>query len=257
MMNVLVCIKRAPATGAKIVLTTDEQAIETRRLGFTISPHEECGVEEAVRLIEKHGGTSTVLTLGPEAATEQLRYAMAQGIDRAVLLETDDGDWGPIATAKAIVKAIQAQQDEVGAFDVLLFGNESADNGGYQVGIRVAHGLDLPCVSGIKALDINNGTAIARREAGGGWEIFEVSLPAVFTVKEGINLPRYPSLPGRLKAKKKEIPHLGPERTEDGLRKIRLKVPKEQAAGAEILGEGPQAAPKIVEILKKVGGLEL
>jgi electron transfer flavoprotein beta subunit len=255
-MNVLVCIKRVPATGAKIVLTADEQAIETRHLGFTISPHEECGVEEAVRLIEKHGGTSTVLTLGPEVATEQLRYAMAQGIDRAVLLETDDSDWGPIATAKAIVEAIRAQQDEVGQFDVLLFGNESADSGGYQVGIRVAHALDLPCVTGIKALEIDDGAAIARREAGGGWEIFEVSLPAVFTVKEGINLPRYPSLPGRLKAKKKEIPHLEPERTEDGLQKIRLKVPGDQAAGAEVLGEGPQAASKIVEILQKVGVLE-
>lgn len=253
-MNVLVCIKRVPATGAKIVLTADEQEIETRHLGFTISPHEECGVEEAVRLVEKHGGTSTVLTLGPEAATEQLRYAMAQGIDRAVLLETD-GDWGPMATANAIGEAIRAQQAEAGAFDVLLFGNESADNGGYQVGIRVAMALDLPCVTGIKSLEIKDGTAIAKREAGGGWEVFEVALPAVFTVKEGINLPRYPSLPGRLKAKKKPIDHSRPEQIEDGLAKVRLKVPAEQATGAEILGEGPAAAPKVVEILKKVGVL--
>jgi electron transfer flavoprotein beta subunit len=179
---------------------------------------------------------------------------MAQGIDRAVLLETD-GDWGPMATAKAIGETIRAQQAEAGAFDVLLFGNESADNGGYQVGIRVATALDLPCVTGIKSLEIKNGTAIARREAGGGWEVFEVALPAVFTVKEGINLPRYPSLPGRLKAKKKPIEHSRPERVADSLAKVGLKVPAEQATGAEILGEGPAAAPKVVEILKKVGVL--
>jgi electron transfer flavoprotein beta subunit len=252
-MNVLVCIKRVPETGARIVLTEDEQEIETRHLGFAISPHEECGVEEAIRLIEKHGGTSTVLTLGPEAAIEQLRFALAQGINRAVLLETDGSDWGPMATARAIVEAIPAQQTEGGDFDVLIFGNEAADTGGYQVGIRVAHALDLPCVSGIKSLEINNGTAIARREASGGWEIFEVSLPAVFTVKEGINLPRYPSLPGRLRAKKATIERVEPQRQEGGLEKVRLKVPTEQSSGAEILGEGPGAAPKIVELLKKLG----
>jgi electron transfer flavoprotein beta subunit len=161
----------------------------------------------------------------------------------------------------------------------LLFGNEAADTGDYQVGIRVAHALDLPCVTGIKALEIRNGTAMARREATGGWEVFEVTLPAVFTVKEGINLPRYPSLPGRLRAKKKEIeqhPHPRPEAPTPrghptqgvparpresprppwnggGLEKVRLKIPREEHSGAEILGEGPATAPKIVEILKELG----
>ncbi len=255
-MDVLVCTKRVPETGAKIVLTEDEQEIETRNLGFAISPHEECGVEEAVRLVEKHGGTSTVLTLGSDAAVEQLRYSMAQGIDRAILLETDGSDWGPMTTARAIVEAIRNQQAEGVNFDVLLFGNESADTGGYQVGIRVAHAFDWPCVSGIKSLEIQNGTAIAKREVSGGWEIYEVPLPAVFTVKEGINLPRYPSLPGRLKAKRKPISQIEPQRTEGGLEKIRLKSPEEQSTGAEILGEGSAAAPKIVEVLKKMGVIE-
>ncbi len=255
-MEVLVCTKRVPETGAKIVLTEDEQEIETRNLGFAISPHEECGVEEAVRLVEKHGGNSTVLTLGPEAAIEQLRYAMSQGIGKAILLETDGSDWGPMATARAIVAAIKAQQAAGTAYEVLLFGNEAADTGGYQVGIRVGHALDLPCVTGIKSLEVENGTAIAKREISGGWEVFEVSLPAVFTVKEGINLPRYPSLPGRLKAKRKPIDQSTAQRQEDGLKKIRLKVPEEQSSGAEILGEGPTAAPKVVEILKKVGVIQ-
>jgi electron transfer flavoprotein beta subunit len=252
-MDILVCIKRVPATGAKIVLTENEQEIETRHLGFTISPHEECAVEEAVRLVEKHGGSATVLTLGSEAAIEQMRYALAQGINRAVLLETDGRDWDPMATARAIVEAIRAQQAEGSQFDMVLFGNEAADTGGYQVGIRVAHALDWPCVTGIKALEVKNGSAVARREASGGWEIYEVALPAVFTLKEGINLPRYPSLPGRLRAKKAQIERLEPQWNGGGPEKIRLKVPKEQSSGAEILGEGPAAAAKIVELLRKIG----
>lgn len=252
-LNVLVCVKRVPATGGRITLTADEQDIDTRFLGFTISPHEECAVEEAVRLIETHGGSTTVLTLGPEVATEQLRDAMALGIDRAVLLETDGREWDPIATAEAIVDAIRAQQAAGTDFDLLLFGNEAADTGDYQVGIRVAHALGLPCVTGIKGLEITDGSAVARREAEGGWEIFEIALPAVFTAKEGINLPRYPSVPGRLKAKKKEIERLTPQRRDGGLEKVRLKLPEEQAGEVEILGNGPEAAPRVVEVLQRLG----
>jgi electron transfer flavoprotein beta subunit len=157
-------------------------------------------------------------------------------------------------TARAIVQAIQNQQDEGSNFDILLFGNDSADSGGYQVGIRVAHALDLPCVTGIKALKLENGKAQAQRETDGGWEIYEVALPAVFTVKEGINLPRYPSLPGKLRAKKKPVEHIEPLKSEDGLRKVILKLPAEQDSEVEILGTGAGSVPKIIEILD---GLEL
>ncbi len=253
-MNVLVCIKRIPATGGKITLTADEQEIDTHFLGFTMSPHEECAVEEAVRLIETNGGSSTALALGSEESIEQLRDAMALGIDSAILLKTDGREFDPGATAKAIVDAVLTEQAAGTNFDVLFFGNEAADTGDYQVGIRVAEALDLPCVTGVKALLIQNGKAEARREIGGGaWEIFDVSLPAVFTVKEGINLPRYPSLPGRLKAKKKPIKQIEPARQEAGLEKLRLKLPKEQASEVTILGKGPEAAPKAAELLQKLG----
>ncbi|MCB9418699.1 MAG: electron transfer flavoprotein subunit beta/FixA family protein [Ardenticatenaceae bacterium] len=249
-MDILVCVKRVPETGAKITVTADNQEVETRNLGFTISPHEECAVEEAVQLVEKHGGSATVLTLGPDAATEQLRGALAMGIDNAILLETSGEEWGSMATAKAIVTAVQAQENP---FDMILFGNEAADTGGYQVGIRVAHALDWPCVTGIKSLRVEGGTAVAQREASGGWEEYEVTLPAVFSVKEGINLPRYPSLPGKLRAKKKPIDRSEPQKGDDGLVKLQLKTPKEQESNVVILGNGADAAPKVVELLREMG----
>jgi electron transfer flavoprotein beta subunit len=252
-MHVLVCIKRVPAAAGKITLTADQQEIDTRHLAFTMSPHEECGVEEAVRLVAAHGGSSTVLTLGPEAAIEQLRDAMALGIEAGVLLETDGREWDPGRTAAAIVDAVRVKRAAGLAFDLLLFGNEAADTGDYQVGIRVAHALDLPCVTGVKALAIEPGRVVARREAAGGWEIYETPLPAVLTVKEGLNLPRYPSLPGRLKAKKKAIERMRPEWRDGGLTKVRLKAPKERGTRVEILGRGPEAAPRALEVLRSLG----
>lgn len=252
-MNVLACVKRVPATGGRVSLTADEQDIDTQYLGFTVSPHEECATEEAVRLVEANGGRSTVLTLGPEAATEQLRDAMAIGIDRAILLETDGRDWDPGATAGAIIEAVRAEQLAGEAFDLLLFGNEAADSGGYQVGIRVAVALGLPCVTGVKSLEVRDGMAIAKREAAGGWEVFEVPLPAVIGVREGINLPRYPSVPGRLRAKKREILRVAPDPRPVGPAKLRLRLPVEQERRVEILGRGPEAAPAVVELLVRLG----
>jgi electron transfer flavoprotein beta subunit len=252
-MNILVCIKRVPFTGGKINLTADGQEIETKHLGFTISPHEECAVEEAVRLSEAQGASTTALTLGPAPAEEQLRDAMAMGIGNAILLETDGREWDPTATADAVVEAVRAEQADGIVYDALFFGNEAGDTGDYQVGIRVAHALDLPCVTGIKALEIKGGMATARREAPGGWEVYEVSLPAVFTMKEGINLPRYPPLMGRLKAKKKEIKRLQPQWRDGGLTKMLLKLPGGSDKQVEILGNGPGAAPRVVEVLQKLG----
>jgi electron transfer flavoprotein beta subunit len=255
-VNILVCVKRVPATGGRILLTEDGSAIDTRHLGFTVSPHEECAVEEAVRIVEREGGSSTVLTLGPAEAEEQLRDAMAIGIERAVLLETDGRDWDPVATARAITAAIAEQEAANGPFELVLFGNESADSGGFQVGIRVAHALGRPCVTGAKAIDHGPGRITARREAaGGGWESFEVPLPAVVTVKEGLNLPRYPSVPGRLRAKKKEIQRSVPVWTAGGLEKIVLRLPQTETTQATILGHGADAAPAVVDLLDRLGVL--
>ena len=251
-MNILVCVKRVPMTGGRIVLTADEQAIETRHLGFTISPHEECGVEEAVRLVEAHGGESVVLTLGPEEAEEQLRDCMAIGANRAIHLVTDGEEWDPQATAAAIVDAIRA--DGV-PFDLIVFGNESADSGNYQVGIRVAQALGLPVVTGLKGLVVEGGRVRCEREAAGGRDIYDVPLPAVVGVLEGLNLPRYPSVPGRMRAKSKPVVASTPARPGSRLAKIRLVVPEGQGKQAELLGHGPAAAPRVVEVLQQIGVL--
>jgi electron transfer flavoprotein beta subunit len=252
-VNVLVCIKRVPATGSRIALSDDRRHIDTKHLGFTVSPHEECAVEEAVRQIEAHGGTSVVLTLGPQAAIEQLQDALAIGIERAILLETDADDWDASSTADAIVQAVRAEAEMGTPFDLLLFGNEAADSGDFQVGIRVAHALELPCVAGVKSLDVTDGRAIARRDLPGGAEMFDVALPAVVTVKEGINLPRFASVPGRIKAKKKEIARRPPAAPMPSVETVRLRVPPEQRGEVRILGHGAEAAPAVADLLEQLG----
>ncbi|MDH3520377.1 MAG: electron transfer flavoprotein subunit beta/FixA family protein [Myxococcales bacterium] len=251
-MNVLVCVKRVPVTGGSIVLRDDAQALETRHLGFAISPHEECGVEEAVRLIEQHGGRSTVLTLGPPEAEEQLRDAMALGIERGLLLEVSE-EWDAQASAAAIVAAIQAERAAATEYDLILFGNESADTGNYQVGIRVAHALGRPCVTGVKKIEVAGGRARCEQETADGRDVYDVALPAVLTVKEGLNLPRYPSVPGRLRAKKKPVERSTPDARPAALERVRLKLPPGEGRQTEILGRGPEAAPAVVALLRQIG----
>ena len=251
-MNILCCVKRVPMTGGTIVLTEDEQAIQTRHLGFTISPHEECGVEEAVRLIEAHGGESAVLALGPPEAEEQLRDAMALGIDRAILLQVD-GELDGQATAAAIVESIESERAGGTVYDLIFFGNESADSGNYQVGVRVADALGWPCVTGVKGVAIEGGRARLEQETAGGRDVYEVPLPAVVTVKEGLNLPRYPSVPGRLRAKRKPLETRTPERRDPGVEKVRLRLPAGQGKQTQMLGEGASAAPAVVAVLREAG----
>lgn len=257
-MRVLVCVKRVPAPGARINITADGQAVDTAFLGFTMSPHEECAVEAAVQLIEQHGGAATVLTLGPAVADEQLRYAASLGVAEAVLLPIDGPDWDPQRTASAIGAAIAAIEAADGAFDVILFGNESADSGGFQVGVRVARALGRPIVNGIKGIDIApDGTSLrARRDAESGMEVYELPLPVVLGVKEGINLPRYPTLKGRLASKKVAVAQVPPTAVAGGQQMVTLWQPTEQASATVILGTGPDAAVAVVDLLEELGILK-
>jgi electron transfer flavoprotein beta subunit len=251
-VNVLVCVKRVPLTGGRITLTEDLRAISTRHLGFTVSPHEECGVEEAIRLVEQHGGSSTVLTLGPPEAEEQLRDMMAIGIDRAIHLVTDGSEWDPQDTATAIVGAIEAEPEP---YDLIVFGNESADAGNYQVAVRVAQALGRPVINGIKAIVLEGDQLRCEQEVPAGRDVYLLAMPAVVGVKEGINLPRYPSVPGRMRAKRKPVAASEPARAGGGpgLEMVKLIVPDTATKQAEVLGRGAEAAPAVVEILQEIG----
>jgi electron transfer flavoprotein beta subunit len=253
-MKVLVCVKRVPFTGGKMVLAADKRTLETRHLGFTISPHEECGVEEAVRIIEAGGGESVVLTLGPPEALEQLRDAMALGIDRAIHLQTDGSEWDGESTAAAIVEAIRTEESS-GPFDLVFFGNESADASGYQVGLRVAHALGRPCATGLKGVRVEGSSVRCEQDTGAGRDVYVLPLPAVVTVKEGLNLPRYPSVPGRMRAARKPVVSSTPVRPESRLAPVELAVPGGPGRQTKLLGSGAGAAPAVVEMLRDIGVL--
>ena len=254
-MEILVCVKRVPTVGGAITLTADSQAIDTKASGFTISPHEECAVEEAVRLAERFGGSVTVVSLGPVEAQEQLRACLALGASVAVLVETAPGvETGPMATAAALYSVAAA-----GAFDLILLGNEASDTGGYQVGIRLAHLLGRPVATGAKAITVpDDGSSLsASRSYRGVTETFTLPLPCVVTVKEGINLPRYPSLPGRLRAKRAAVKRIpleaaGPVTAGD-VRMTRLRVPDAPRKQATVLGQGAAAVPALVAVLAEIG----
>ena len=204
-------------------------------------------------MVEANGGESVVLTLGPDEAGEQLREAMALGADRAIHLVSDGGEWDPQATARAIVEAIRADETANGPFDLVFFGNESADSAGFQVGIRVAYALGRPVATGIKGVAVNGATLRCEQEVAGGRDVYVLPLPAVVTVLEGLNLPRYPSVPAKLRAQRKPVEASSPTRPDSKLEKLRLVVPESQRKDAEILGRGPEAAPAVVEVLRRIG----
>jgi electron transfer flavoprotein beta subunit len=196
------------------------------------------------------------LTLGPPEAADQLRDAIAVGANAAILLKTDGREWGPTATAEAIASVAERRHgQETWPFDLMLFGNEAADTGDYQVAVRVAHLLGRPCALGIKHLEVDVHGAHARREYRGVTELFELPMPAVVSVKEGINLPRYPSLPGRMRAKKAQIEVIVSLFTEDDLRLESLRVPLSERRQADVLGRGAEAVPALVELLATLGVL--
>lgn len=251
-MEILVCIKRYILAGSEFVLTPDGTEIDARQLGYTLAPHEEVAVEQAIRFVEEFGGSTTVLSLGVPEAEEQMREQMAIGADRGILLATDGSEWDPQATAAAIVDAVKAQPTP---FDVIMFGAEAADSNNSQVGIRVAHALGLPIVTNVRGVTITDGVARCERVVGNNREVYEVTLPAVLTTREGLNIPRYPSVPGRIKARKKPIDTLTPTKPAAKVEKVKLIVPPNQKTGASMLGTGAEAAAAAVAVMAEIGVL--
>ena len=254
-MDVLVCIKRVPEIAGTVTLTDDEMAVDARHVGYTVSPHEECAVELAIQVAKASGGEVTVLTVGSDDAIQQLRDALAVGCSAAVLVEADPDRFGPGDVATAVAEVVRAHEAQGRSYGLVLLGNDAADTGDFQVGIRLAYALDRPVLTGASTLEVTDDRVVTRAEGPEGTEVSEAPLPAVVTVVEGGVEPRYPSVPGRMKAKRVQVETLSPSRQPEGPGRVRLKLPPPPASEVEVLGKGAEAAPAVVDLLQRLGVL--
>lgn len=251
-MNIVVCLKQTFDTEAKIVINKGK--IDDTGVNLVINPYDEFAIEEALKIKEKLGGEVTVISMGGERIQESIRTALAMGCDQGIqitdpTLESPD-EW---VAAEVLAKAL-AQVP----YDIILSGRIAVDDGSSQVAVRLAEALNIPSVSSILKLDIDGTKATVTREIDGGTEVLEVELPAVLTAQKGLNEPRYPSMMGIMKAKKKEIKLMtlaDLETSADALpRKMSVpavSLPNPRAGGKIIPGEPADAAKELAKLLRE------
>jgi electron transfer flavoprotein beta subunit len=253
--SVLVCIKRVVDSSGEVVLTEDAQAIDGRFAGFTTRAHEECAIELATQVASATDGSAAVLTLGDADAVEQLRTALALGCTSATHVVTDPSLLGPADVAREIATVVRDHAAAGEAHDLVLLGNDAADSGDFQVGIRLAYELGWPVVNGVSTLAVEGDEVVASGEGPDGRETYRVALPVVVTVLEGGVEPRYPGVPGRLRAKKIPIEERTLSAEPTGPNRVRLLLPPAQPSDVRILGTGAEAAPAVVDLLESLGVL--
>jgi electron transfer flavoprotein beta subunit len=243
-LKIAVCLKRVPDTTTKIVLAGDARSIDEAGVKFIPNPYDEFAIEEAIKLKETAGsGETVVISLGPDAAQETMRTALAMGIDRGVLLQSP-GSLDGLEVAKALAAELKS-----GNYDLILFGKMAVDDYNHQVGPMTAELLGLPCITTVAHLKISAGQVEADREIEGGLEVATCSLPAVLTCDKGLNNPRLPSLKGIMAAKKKPL-EVKPAALGAGtIELVGLSMPPERQAG-KIVGEGPDAVVQLVSLLR-------
>lgn len=253
MTDVLVCIKRVPGASGEVLLSDDGQRVDARHVGWTLSAHEECAIELATQVAGATGGTATVLTVGSADAIEQLRDALAVGCGRAVLVEAETDRFGPVDVAAAIAEVVRAYEAAGTSYGLVLLGNDAADTGDFQVPVRLAYALARPVVTGIATCTVEGDLVVAHGDGPDGPETFELPVPAVVAVMEGGVAPRYPSVMGRMKAKKVAIEQVAAEIEPVGSGRVRLTLPPEQPSQVQVLGQGADAAPAVVDLLEELG----
>lgn len=254
-MRVLVCVKRVPDVAGEVMLTADEQAVDARHVGYTVSGHESCAVELAIRIADATAGSVTLLSVGPSESVEQLRSMLGLGCQAATLVEADPATLGPVDVGREIAAVVEDHEARDTAYDLVLLGNDAADSGDFQVGIRLAYALGWPVVNGASVVETADGRVLTRGDGPEGEETFSVPLPAVVTVLEGGVEPRYPSLRGRMAAKKIEIEIRSATTDPQGAGRLRLLVPPRQPSTVEMLGEGEAAATAVVDLLERLSVL--
>jgi electron transfer flavoprotein beta subunit len=209
----------------------------------------------AIQVAAANGGRAGVLTLGDADAVEQLRAALAVGCTAATHVETDPSRLGPVDVAREIAAVVRDQTAAGEGPDLVLLGNDAADSGDFQVGIRLAYELGWPVVNGVATVSVEDGSVVASGNGPDGHETYRVPLPAVVTILEGGVEPRYPTVPGRMKAKKVAIEHRTPATEPVGPKRVRLLLPPPQPSDVQILGKGADAAPAVVDLLERLGVL--
>ena len=245
-MKIVCCIKRVPDSEARVKIAPDGRSIDEAGVKFVMNPYDEFAVEEALRRKEKAGtGEVVVLSLGPAAAQETIRTALAMGADRGVLLQADKIPADSFETARLI-----AAELKTGSWDLILFGRLAIDDYNHQVGVLVAELLGLPCVSAVSHLDIEGSKGVAEREIEGGIEVVEFPLPAVLTVDKGLNEPRYPALKGIMAAKKKPL-DIRPVQPGSGAISVTALTPPPERKEGKIVGEGAGAVGELVRLLRE------
>jgi electron transfer flavoprotein beta subunit len=236
-MNIVVCVKQVPDTWSEKKLAASDSTLDRAATDPVMNEMDEYAVEEALKLQEAHGGEVTILCMGPDAATETVRKALSMGADKAIHV-IDDGLHGSdaIATSLALATAI----DKAGGFDLVLLGSESSDARMSVVPAMLAERLGLPQLTFAKEVTINTvdgATKISiKRLTDDGYQVVEASTPAVVSVVEKINEPRYPSFKGIMAAKKKPVEAYG-------LADLGIDAGEVGSAGAWSKVESFEAAP--------------
>ena len=244
-------MKRTFDTEEKITIAGGK--INEEGAEFIINPYDEYAVEEAIVLRDANGGEVTVISVGNEEAEKQLRTALAMGADKAVLINTEDdvenGD--QFTTAKIISEYLKDKEA-----DLIIAGNVAIDGGSGQVGPRVADALDIPYVTTITNLEISGDSATITRDVEGDSEVIEAKLPLLVTAQQGLNEPRYPSLPGIMKAKKNPLEELElddldleEDDVEAKTKTLEIYLPPKKEAGKVLEGELPAQVTELVKLL--------
>ncbi len=250
-MNIVVIVKQVFDTEAKIVIGPDGK-IDDSNVTLIMNPYDENAVEEGIALKEKFGGEVVVVAVGTAKAQEVLRTALAMGADRAVLV-SDPAlmGAGDFAVAQALAKVISTLNS-----DLILTGRVAIDYG-TKIAARVAEVLGIPHVNVVNKLEVNGDRALATREVDGGVEVIEVSLPAVISAQKSLNSPRYPTVAGIMKSKKKELKiltlaDLGLDGAvlEGKMKILGYFLPPARKAGRIIQGEPAQAAAELAHLLR-------
>ncbi len=242
-MKIAVCIKRVPDSETRVKIAADGKSLDEAGVKFVLNPYDEFAVEEALR--RKDTGEVAVFCLGPAAAQETIRTALAMGADRGVLLQADKIPIDPFEAAKVLAAELKST-----TWDLILFGRMAIDDYNHQVGPLVAELLGLPCVTAVSHLDIEGTKGVAEREIEGGIEVVDFPLPAILTADKGLNEPRYPALKGIMAAKKKPLEVKPVQLGGGALEVVALTPPPERKEG-KIVGEGAGAVGELVRLLRE------